>query len=395
MLGAIYTGLSGMNAFSQGLQTISDNVANLNTVGFKESSTSFSDVFSLGGGGLSFAPNSEPAGGGVRFNTPQTDFSQGQLQQTTGDLDLAIQGSGFLLLKDGASTYYTRTGQFAVDKEGYISLSGSKYRLAVLDSANQAVPVNVDAKRTSAPAPTTTVTFSGNLSSTGASDTVSSINVFDANGGQHTWKATLTATGASAPGEWTVAVTDESGASVGSGTIDFTAGAPDPAHAKVTISMTPANAPPLSVVLDFSQGVTSFSSGSTSTLQAGKTDGSGVGTLTSVTVDQNGQIKLTYSNGNTDLAGAVAIADFRDPQELARVGSGLFEDRAHGPSQLVASGQNGAGTLVSKQLEGSNVNLSQEFGQLILIQRGFQASSQVISVANDMLQQLFGIRGQA
>jgi flagellar hook protein FlgE len=395
MLGAIYTGLSGMNAFSQGLQTISDNVTNLNTVGYKANTTSFSDLYSFGGGGLSFSSGAgDTAGSGVRFNKPAVDFSEGQLQQTGGDLDLAIQGSGFLVLQKDGGAYYARTGKFAVGEDGYIALEGGHYKLAVLDANHQPTAVNVDAKRTSAPTATTKVVFADNLSSGATTATVSSIKVYDANGAQHVWQVSLAPVGTTAPGSWTATVTDETGATVGSGTIGFLGGAPDPAHAQITIATTPTNAPALSVILDFSQGVTSYSSGTTSTLRVGSSDGKAAGTLTTVTVDDTGQIKLTYTNGATDVAGAVALADFRDPQELARIGSGLFTDKGHGPMQLVASGQNGVGTLVSKQLEGSNVNLSQEFGNLILIQRGFQASSQVVSVANDMLQQLFGIRGQ-
>ena len=105
-------------------------------------------------------------------------------------------------------------------------------------------------------------------------------------------------------------------------------------------------------------------------------------------------MKLTYSNTKTELLGSVALADFRDPQQLQRAGNGLFENRGGGQHRLLSSGADGIGKLVSKQIEASNVDLAQEFGDLILIQRGFQASSQVVSVSNDMIQQLFGIRGQ-
>jgi flagellar hook protein FlgE len=94
------------------------------------------------------------------------------------------------------------------------------------------------------------------------------------------------------------------------------------------------------------------------------------------------------------LLGAVAIADFRDPQQLERIGAGLFIDKGGANVRLLASGQDGVGKLLSRQIEASNVDLSQQFGDLILVQRGFQASSQVISISNDMIQQLFGIRGQ-
>ena len=396
MLGAIYIGLSGMNAYSKGLQTISNNVANLNTPGFKGSSATFSDLFSYGGGGLTFSSGASTgqAGNGVKFGASQVDFRQGDLRQTTGDLDLAIQGSGFLALKDGANTFYTRTGQFSVDEEGFISLQGTKYHLALLNSSHQAVVVNLDAKRTSVPIATTSVTFADNLSSTATDDTISNVSVFDSAGGKHTWQVKFTAKGAAAPGEWDVLVTDETNATVGMSTLKFVGSTPDLATSKITISSTPSGAAPLSVVLDFSKGVTSFSSGTTSTLRAAVTDGNGVGALTSVTIDADGQVKLTYSNSKTELLGAVALADFRDPQQLTRVGNGLFQNLSSGQSRLLASGNDGIGKLVSKQVEASNVNLSQEFGDLILIQRGFQASSQVVSIANDMIQHLFGIRGQ-
>ena len=123
-------------------------------------------------------------------------------------------------------------------------------------------------------------------------------------------------------------------------------------------------------------------------------DGSASGTLTQVTVNEDGQVKLTYSNGKTELAGAVAIADFRNPEQLERIGNGLFESHGNGEYRLTASGSPGGGKLVSGQIEASNVDLAHEFGELILIQRGFQASSQVVSVSNDMIQQLFAMRGQ-
>jgi flagellar hook protein FlgE len=398
MLGAIYTGLSGMNAFSEGLQTISNNIANLNTAGYKASTTMFTDLFSSGGGGLTFTSNGDGAqsGSGVRFATPRVDFTQGDLRQSDGDLDLAIQGNGFLVLQDDGKTLYTRTGQFAVDNDGFISLQGTKTHLSILNASGQAVPVNVDSKRTSTPTATTKVTFADNLSSAATSATVSDIAVFDSNGGKHTWQVALAPSQPAAAGSWDVTVTDETGATVGTSTLKFIGSLPDPTADQLTITATPTDAAPLSVVLDFSQGVTSFSNGTTSTLRAADVDGNGVGELTGVTVDDNGQVQLSYSNGKTDTAGAVAIADFRDPEVLTRVGSGLFQAPVSGAglSRLVTSGADGVGKIVAKELESSNVNLSQEFGDLILIQRGFQASSQVVSTANDMIQELFGIRGQ-
>src|SRR3954467_9395810 len=135
MLGSIYIGLSGLNAYSKGLQTISNNVTNLNTPGFKGTTFNFADSFGLGGLGSSFSHyiGGRQVGAGVRYGTESIDFRQGDLRQTGGDLDLAIQGSGLLVLKNGTHTYYTRTGQFQIDKDGYVALLGSDYRLGVLN----------------------------------------------------------------------------------------------------------------------------------------------------------------------------------------------------------------------------------------------------------------------
>jgi flagellar hook protein FlgE len=398
MLGAIYTGLSGMNAYTQGLQTISNNVANLNTAGFKASSATFTDLFSYGGGGLTFTSNSSgaQAGNGVRFADPRIDFQQGDLRQSNGDLDLAIQGNGFFILKgEGGKTFYARTGQFSVDEDGFISLQGTKNHLAVLNAANEAVALNIDTKRTSTPKATTTIRFADNLSAGATEASVSNIAVYDSNGGKHTWLVKLKPVTPAVAGSWDLTVTDETGATIKSDVIKFIGSIPDPTTSKINVTTSPANAAALTVQLDFSTGVTSFSNGPTSTLRAASVDGNGVGALTSVTTDDEGKIKLTYTNGKTEVLGAVAVADFRDPQQLTRIGAGLFEATSGtGQSRILPSGGEGVGKVLSRQLEASNVNLSQEFGDLILIQRGFQASSQVVSVANDMIQQLFGIRGQ-
>jgi flagellar hook protein FlgE len=395
MLGAIYSGLSGMNAFSRGLQTISNNVANLNSLGFKTTTTSFSDVFSYGGSGQTFfnnVGNGQP-GNGVRFSGSRVDFGQGDLRQSPGDLDLAIQGTGFLVLLKDAKTYYTRTGQFVVDKDGYVAQQGTEYRLGVLDGSGRAVALNLDTRRTNAPVATTTVKFADNLSSSATTATVADLTVYDALGGKQTWQAKFDkVTGSS--GAWTVSVTDQAGATIGTQTLKFVGSSVDPTTAKLTFTGSLTDGNPVAVVFDFASGVTSFSAGTTSTLRSSLIDGNAVGALTTVGIDDAGQIKLSYSNSKTEMLGAVALADFRDPQQLRRLSGGLFENVGRGPSRLLASGTEGIGRLLSKQTEASNVDLSQQFGDLILIQRGFQASSQVVSATNDMIQELFGIRGR-
>jgi flagellar hook protein FlgE len=390
MLGSIYIGLSGLTAYSKGLQTISNNVTNLNTPGFKATTFSFADSFSYGGLGSSFSRyvGGRQVGSGVRYGQESTNFGQGDLRQTGGDLDLAVKGSGMLVLLDGDHTYYTRTGQFGINEDGYVALIGSNYRLGVLNGSGQAVDINIDANKTNPPSKTTKVTFNDNLSSTAADATVADMAVYDANGTKHVWKAVFTRVGDTAPGEWKVKVTNQTGTVVGEQTLKFIGSVPDPATNLLTFA-----SGGLSVDFDLS-AVTSFSSGPLSGIRASKVDGYGLGTLASVKVDADGKIQLAYSNKQTETLGAVAVADFRDPQKLTRLGQGLYADRDGSNARLLTSRQEGIGELVSGQIEASNVDLSAQFGELILVQRGFQASSQVVSVSNDMIQQLFGIRGQ-
>lgn len=394
MLGALYIGISGLDAYSKALQVISNNVANLDTAGFKSQTVTFNDIFENGGNGLTYTggSNSSDVGAGVTLNNPGIDFTQGTMQQTTGSLDLAIQGEGFLVLQNNGQTVYGRTGSFSVDSQGYISEQNTGYHLTVLNGSNQPVAVNIQNQQTNPPVATTTIDLNQNLSSSATTASVSNVTVFDSNGGAHTWTINLTAS-STTTGSWTVSVKDETGATVGSGTIAFTGGAINSASSKITASATYSGASALSVALDFAN-VTNFSSGTTSTIATSSVDGNAAGTLSSVTIDNTGQVLLTYSNQKTVKMGAVAIADFRNPQQLTQASGGTFQNTKGASVQYFGSAQSGVGTLVSKQIEASNVDLSQEFGDLILIQRGFQASSEVITTTNDMIQQLFGMRGQ-
>ena len=387
MFGAIYIGLSGLNAYSKGLQQVSNNVSNLNTTGFKGSTVSFHNLYATPDrGGMAMAGQDGSDGYGVAVDDGTLNFKQGELRSTDRDLDLSVDGNGFLVLLDGDRTLYARTGSFEVDPAGFIVLSGTNFRLATLDANGRAVSLSVDARRTSAPRATTAVTFADNLSSTASSYTVSDIRVFDASGAAHVWKAGF----AKGSDGWSVTVTDDKGATVGTQTLKFNAGIIDPATAKLDFTDATSG---LTVQFDFSSGVTSFSGGEVSTLRAAKVDGYAAGTITGIAADSAGKLQLTYSNGQTVDGGAIALADFRDPTRLEQR-DGLFVEREPGQSMLLASDDPRVGQVRSKRLEASNVDLSQQFGDLILIQRGFQASSQIVSVSNDMIQQLFGIRGQ-
>jgi flagellar hook protein FlgE len=383
MFGSIFIGLSGMNAYSAGLKQISNNITNLNSLGYKSSDASFVNLFgtgsSIGNGGQ-----------GVTLTAPRLDFSQGEMRQTDRSLDLAIEGDGFLVLLRDTQTYYARTGSFEVNEDGEIVLAGTDYKLTVMDENGAPTPISLNAHQTNPPQATTTVKLSDNLSSTATSYDLPNIQVYSAEGSADAWRVHFERSTATV-GEWNVVVTNSAGTQVGTQTLRFISGVIDPATSQLTFQ---DSAGGRSVTFDFSQGVSSFSSGSVSSLRVVSANGYGAGQLTSSGVNADGDFELTYSNGQKKTLGSVAMALFQNPQFLEQRRNGLFGYDGSLPPELVTSARAEAGKVVSGQLESSNVDLAQEFGNLILVQRGFQASSQVVSVSNDMIQQLFGIRGQ-
>lgn len=391
MFGAIYIGLSGLTAYSNGLKAVSNNVSNLNTTGFKSANVSFSDIYGTGSnGGLEYGYGFGGGGHGVGLNAPTINFSQGELRQTDRDLDLAIDGNGFFVLQDGDQYYYTRTGSFAVNDEGFITLAGTDYRLAVLDESGLPVSLNIDSARTSPPAATDRIKFADNLSMTATSYTIPNVKVYNDRGTESVW--TIAFSRAETVSDvWTVKVTDAKNREIGTKTLKFVGSIIDPTTSTLLFE---DSANGLSVTLDFSANVVSYSSGSVSTLRAADINGNAAGTIAKLAVNQDGKLEITYTNEEKKDLGAVAIVDFRDPQRLEQRSNGLFVSDGYGQQQYLAATDTRVGTILSKRLEASNVDLSGQFGDLILIQRGFQASSQIISVSNDMIQQLFGIRGQ-
>lgn len=390
MFGSMFIGLSGMNAYSAGLRQVSNNITNLNSAGYRASTLSFGDLFSGGTQGVSYMDTNGRSGYGVNLSDLRLDFSQGELRQSDRDLDLAVSGNGFLVLENDGEYAYARTGQFEIDADGYIVLAGTEYRLTVMDDQGRAQSLSIDNYRTSRPNATTRVEFSDNLSSTATELTIPDVRVFSADGVESTWSVAFTREETVAD-EWTLVVTDQDGNEVGREIMKFNTGTIDPSTTEFTFVQADEG---ISVTFDFSEGVTSFSSGSISTLRTSDIDGFGMGELTSLRVNEDGRLEVSYSNEQTDDLGAISLADFRDPQGLEQSSGGLFfYDSSQGVDFLTADSDR-VGTVLSGRLENSNVDLSKEFGDLILVQRGYQASSQIVSISNDMIQQLFGITGR-
>ncbi|GAB5096238.1 flagellar hook protein FlgE [Caballeronia sp. HLA56] len=396
MLDSIYIGMSGLTAYSRGLQTISNNVANMNTPSFKTSTPQFEDVYY----GQRFArdtPGSAATlryGSGVDYGYAALNMSQGDIRNSTGQLDLAIQGNGFLTLLDGDIARYARTGQFTTSDDGFVVDTVSGLKLGALDTAGKPQPISMTGKQSNSPKATSVVKFTDNLSPGSTNFSVPNVEVYDSTGAKRTLGIAFMPDSTIMPGRWKVTVTDENGLPVTESSLQFIGGMPMPGADTINFTLTSADAPPTTITLDFSSGVTNFSAGSTSTLHMTEQDGYATGALTSMSINEDGQLEWHYSNGQTDHTGVVALATFADPERLVQSGKGLFDAAHAGPPIYRASGQGGAGQLLSGSVEASNVDLSREFGQLILIQRGFQASSQVLTTANEMIMQLFQMRGQ-
>ncbi|MBA2673391.1 flagellar basal-body rod protein FlgF [Ramlibacter sp.] len=391
MIGSIYVGMSGLQGFSQGLRVIANNTTNMNTPGFKSSSLQFADMFySTTGSGNGMMQ----VGYGLNTAGTSLNFSQGELRQTGNNLDLALDGQGLFTLRDsGGNLHYTRAGQFIFNEEGVLvsRVDGSKVMGIAADGS--LTEIRIQNRATAAGKASGTLKFSGNLSSTATDQTVSAVKVIDSLGGEHMLTVKLTNNGATTPGSWTVALMDGTTV-VESKTLQFTDGRPDAVTAKLSMTYKPAGLPDVPLVLDFSTNVTSFAAGNLSTLAFASQDGYLPGTLTGVSFDDTGTLVMQYDNGQTVKGDKLSLGRFDSLDAVQSLGGNSFAATNSLAWHMGGAGGGGFGKVRSGMVELSNVDLSQEFSDLVIMQRGYQASSQIISTANEMLQELFNMKGK-
>jgi flagellar hook protein FlgE len=399
MLGAIYTGLSGMSAYSQGLDVISNNVANLNTPGFKVSDPMFREIvyqnLKASGGRDS---GQRPSGAGVEVDAASMSFRQGDLRDTGNALDAAVDGNGFFVLELDGEYRYSRAGQFQFNKDGILvdRDTGARVLMSTLTAAETSFDLN--SARVFDPRATQQVALTGVLARGGTATTydLPNITVYDAGGGSSILKAKF-ARDATNPLTWGVEILNVGNDVIGSGTIEFDeSGRPVADKSSVTATVDPANAEAFDVRFNFGapgtfSGVTSNATSTTSQVQVLKQDGLQIGSLTQTQFDEKGQLKLTYSNGETRTVGTLLLAQFDAPEQLQSLGRSIFA--ATGSVRPVLGGAltAGLGRVVGGRVELSNVELTDQFTDLIIIQRGYQASSQITSIANEMIQQLLAM----
>ena len=399
MLESIYVGMTGLLGFSRDLRVIANNTANLKTPGFKSSALQFSDLFytggNLSGGGASH--NRAQVGFGLNTTGTTISFKQGELRQTGNDLDMAVDGQGLFVLRDAnGKLSYTRDGQFQFNADGVLVSRGTGAKVMGLDGEGHLIELTFAGQKANPGKPTSSVKFSGNLLSNlsnGAEQTVGGVKVVDATGGTHTLSLKLTSTSSTLAGSWQVEVMDGTTV-VGSGQLVFGSdGKPQPDTAVVSFSYAPEGQRPTAVSLDFTTDVTSFAA-QTSTLAMASQDGIGPGSMTGAAFDASGALTISYSNGQTQKGAQLAFARFDSPDAVGLAGDNQFEVLDERAWHLGTAGQGAFGNVHSGMVEISNVDLSQEFSNLVVTQRGYQASSQIISTSNDMLQELFSMKSK-
>jgi len=408
-VGSFSAGLSGLNANAQALSVIGNNLANINTVGYKSSMVTFQDLVSQSVGGASVNPTQ--IGLGVGLGTVSPIFSQGAIESSRTSTHVAIQGNGFFVLEGVAGKSYTRAGNFSFDSDGaLISPDGQFVQgytstdplTGSLITNGQTSQVIVPPGVMRAPAPSTTFQAVTNLDAGTAvgATYATAVQIYDALGAAHVLTMTYTNTG---PGAWTYDLTAEGAevaggtpgvpSSLGTGSVAFNASGILTTPAADVVLTTPAwanGAASGSLTWDVLSGssttptLTGFAT--TSATSSITQNGAPAGMITDISIDPTGRITATFGAGQSVLMGQLAMASFNNPQGLVKLGGNRYgESEASGLSNVGVAGTGGRGTLVGSALEQSNVDMAQEFTQMILAQRGYQANSKTITVSDQLL----------
>jgi flagellar hook protein FlgE len=401
MLGTIYIGMSGMNAYSKGLDVISNNVANLNTPGFKLTVPSFSDQLYRNSGGAIAGTAGAPTGGaGVAVSTDEPSFRQGDLRDTGNTMDAAVDGNGFFVIEKNGQRLYTRAGQFQFNDDGTLVDRSTGGAVLVNTGGTTETTFNVNESRVFEPRATTEVKLAGTLARTSTNTfEFPSISVNDTTGSVQLLKAKLTRSDSN-PLLWTAEISNADTTIIGTGIVTFNDnGTPAEGANTFKITVTPKSSAAFDVTFNMGNpgsyaGVNSPASSTGSQLSVLKQDGLQIGTLTQTSFDDTGHVVLTYSNGQTRTPAALLLAQFDSADRLQALGDALFAVKDGSSAVLATAQTQGRGRVVSGKLELSNVDLTQQFTDLIIIQRGYQASSQMTSVANEMIQQLLSMGQQ-
>lgn len=400
--------LSGMNAASADLNITSNNIANSNTTGFKQSRGEFADVFHSSAYGLA----SNAVGAGVRLQQVAQQFSQGTIESTGKALDLALSGQGFFTLSNGGSFAYSRAGNFGTDRDGFV-VNPSGHRLQVFQpnasgtgfdtgrmsdlqlstadappraTANAVLGTNLPAD---APVPSTAVFDPNDPTSY---NYTTSMTVYDSLGTAHSQSMYFVKT--ANPNEWQVHTRIDGTAVSGPDTLQYsdTGELLTPATGDIVLpAYTPASgAAPMNITLDLSSSTQFGDAFSVSSITQ---DGHSTGRLTSIEVSAEGVVHARYTNGVSTPLGQVVLTNFANPQGLQPTGDNAWaETFESGQPRRGFGGSSEFGQVQGGALEASNVDLTEQLVNMITAQRNFQANAQMISTQDQITQTVINIR---
>jgi flagellar hook protein FlgE len=386
---ALYKSVSGLMGFNQGLDNLSNNVANMNTPGFKGKDQFFRELASGG------------SGDGVKVSGSSIRMQQGDIAETGNATDVAIDGNGFFILQQGSDTFYTRNGQFRLDDNGYLVDSTSGLRVAAYEAGGQLKDFRVNRNQTVPPIATSSIQLSGNLdASASQGDTYPAdpivdpleVTIFDHAGIEQTLRFVWTK---GVGNTWTVQPKNSSNTDIGTPTVIAFDADGSPAAGSNSFAFTYAGVAgePIDITVELGatgefSGLTGFSSG-TSSLESSNVDGRSLGRMIDIAFDQNGQLTLTFSNGEVLQGDRLALAHFSNVNELSVANGSVFKAQAGSQPDIGVANSGVFGSISAASIELSNVELSKEFADLIIVQRGYQACSQVMNVTNELVEELY------
>lgn len=399
--------LSGLNAASSDLEITANNVANVNTNGFKMSRAQFAEVFSVG----TQSVGSSASGSGVRLSSVAQQFTQGNIDFTDNALDLAIGGEGFFVLSDNGARSYSRAGAFGIDNQGnVVNAQGQRlqaYPFAGNGLFNTGTPQDLQLTTgASPPAATTSASFGVNLPADAAAPSnpvfdpadpssfnhTTTVTVYDSLGAAHT--ATVYFIKDPVANTWNTQMEIDGNSVAGATPIVFAQDGSLQTPVGGQMPLVPYNpgtgAADIVMTLNFS---TATQFGSAFGVNSLSQDGFTTGRLTGISVDPEGIVFARFTNGQSTSLGKLALANFVNTQGLQQLGNTAWgESFQSGDALLGEAGTASFGNIQSGALESSNVDLTAQLVQMITAQRNFQANAQMIETADTITQTVINIR---
>ncbi len=417
---ALYSGVSGLNTNGQAMSVIGNNLANTNTVGYKGARTVFADLLSSninGSGGIS------QVGRGVGMSTVDNVFSQGTFEATESNLDVAIEGDGFFILKEPGNliNFYSRAGSFRFDENGYLvnpeglRVQGKEYDANGNLVAGDARDILVSSEGLIAGNATTTISLNTNLDAseeilavdlTGLDITdpstfnySSSTQVFDSLGNPHLLTTYFVKTDVN-QWNWAWSTEDSTGAVVegdGANTLLFTAdgvlvnaAADPPADTTDNIPVIAWANGAADTAIEVTFDTTQFNS--ESIVISRNQNGFAAGEVTGIDIDPDGIVVASYSNGEQVKIAQLVLGKFMNPNGLALAGSNLYTETTTSGQPRTGFPGPELGKIFTNSLEQSNVDMGAEFVKMITVQRGFQANSKIITTVDELLGELINLK---